>query len=275
MDLSIIIVNYKSKNKLVNCLDSIGGAELNGLDYEIIVVDNNSGDNLSNLESDYSRVELINSQKNLGMGEGNNLGIANSSGKIILILNPDTVIKNNAIPVLLDYLENNHDVGVVGPKLTYADGSLQHSCARFPKVYMPILRRTFLGEYFKNIRDRFTMNDFNHESTGEVDWLMGSCLMFRRRIVLPDGSIFEPRFDKRYFMYFEDIDLCRQVWTKGLKVIYNPRAIIVHDHARESAKYPWYLAVFLDRLARHHISSWITYFIKWGIKFNDNTYEKN
>ncbi len=275
MDLSIIIVNYKSKDKLVNCLNSITKAELGGINYEIIVVENNSGDDLGSLESHYSRLELINSSKNLGMGGGNNLGIANSSGKFILILNPDTIIKDDAIPVLLKYLEDNPRVGIIGPKLLYPDGSLQHSCARFPKVYMPILRRTFLGDYFKNIRDSFTMNDFDHESISPVDWLMGSCLMFKRKIALSDGSIFEPKFDKRYFMYFEDTDLCRQAWTKGLKVIYNSQATVIHDHARESAKYPWYLAIFLDRLAWRHINSWIKYFIKWGIKFKNNIYEKN
>lgn len=275
MDLSIVIVNYNSRDKLINCLNSIKEAELGGINYEIIVVDNKSQDDLGDLENQYSSMRLINSPKNLGMGGGNNLGIANSSGKVVLVLNPDTIIVGDAILVLFNYLESHPGVGIVGPKLLYPDGSLQHSCALFPKVYMPILRRTFLGDYFKNIRDRFTMNEFDHNSISAVDWLMGSCLMFKRNISLKDESSFALRFDKRYFMYFEDIDLCRQVWARGLRVIYNPEATIIHDHARESARYPWYLAIFLDRLAQHHIVSWFKYFIKWGINFNNNKYEKN
>jgi GT2 family glycosyltransferase len=76
-------------------------------------------------------------------------------------------------------------------------------------------------------------------------------------------------------MYFEDTDLCRTAWKNGFKVVYNPEAILIHDHARESAKYPWYLAIFLDRLAWRHIGSWVKYFLKWGIKFKDNSYAKN
>jgi len=275
MDLSIIIVNYRDKDKLVNCLNSITQLKMEGVNYEIVVVDNNSGDKLGDLEGRYDRLKLINSPRNLGMGGGNNLGIENSSGKFILVLNPDTLIKEKTIPTLLRYLENNPKVGIVGPKLLYPDSSLQYSCARFPKIYMPILRRTFLGEYFKNIRDSFCMTDFDHDSVTEVDWLMGSCLMFKRRISLDNGKIYEPKFDKRYFMYFEDTDLCREVWTRGLKVVYNPQVIVIHDHARESAKYPWYLAIFLDRLARKHINSWIKYFLKWGIRFKNKKYEKN
>ena len=155
---------------------------------------------------------------------------------------------------------------MVGPKLLYPDGLLQSSCSRFPVFFMPILRRTFLGNYFKKIRDSFTMDDFDHNSIKEVDWLMGSCLLFRKEIILDSGKVFKPYFDERYFMYFEDIDLCRQIWANGFKVVYNPEAIFVHDHMRQSAKHPWYLAIFLDRLTWDHIGSWLKYFLKWTIK---------
>ena len=107
MDLSIIIVNYKSKEKLNRCLDSIIKADLRGLNYEIILVDNNSGDDLNDLLSLFGEkvnIKLINSSKNLGMGGGNNLGIRAASGEYILILNPDTSVKDNAIIVLFNYL---------------------------------------------------------------------------------------------------------------------------------------------------------------------------
>lgn len=266
MDLSIIIVNYKSRAKLINCLDSIKDADLDGVENEIIVVDNDSGDDLNDLPARYARLKLIASSKNLGMGGGNNLGIRNSSGEAVLILNPDTIVHKAAIKTLLTYLKANPTVGLVGPKLLYPDNSLQPSCARFPIFLMPFLRRTFLGDYFKNIRDRFTMNDFDHNSIMAVDWLMGSCLMFRRTSQLASGQTFSPLFDERYFMYFEDIDICRQIWTKGLSVVYDPEGIVIHDHQRQSAAYPWYFAVFLSHLAWRHIDSWLKYFWKWGFK---------
>lgn len=267
MDLSIIIVNYKSKNKLLNCLDSLKRADFGALAHETIIVDNQSGDDLNDISARYQGTRVIISPRNLGMGGGNNIGIKEAQGEFILILNPDTVIKDRAIPILVDYLRSHAEVGMVGPKLLYPDGSLQSSCAHFPQFFMPFLRRTFLGDYFKESRDHFTMNDFDHNSIVSVDWLMGSCLLFRKKIILADGSIFFPHFDERYFMYFEDTDLARQFWEKKQKVVYNPEAIVIHDHQRQSAKYPWYLAIFLDRLAWHHIGSWLKYFIKWGFKF--------
>lgn len=266
MDLSIIIVNYKSQKKLSNCLASLATADLGGLEYEVIVVDNDSGDDLRYLAERAPSLKLINSPHNLGMGGGNNLGLDQTRGEYVLVLNPDTIIKDRAVPTLWNYLRANSAVGLVGPKLLYPDGSLQYSCARFPSFFIPVLRRTFLGDYFRKIRDSFMMADFDHNQSQKVDWLMGSCLMFKKAIKLADGSVFRPRFDERYFMYFEDTDLCRSLRTKGLAVVYNPEAIVIHDHQRESAKHPWYLALFKDKITWVHISSWFKYFIKWGFK---------
>ena len=265
MELSIIIVNYKTKEKIKRCLDSIVSSDLGNLDYEIFLVENNSGDNLNDLVADNKNIKLITSPKNLGMGGGNNLGIKAASGKYILILNPDTIVKDKAIKILLDYLKNNSDTALVGPKLLYPDGSLQYSCSRFPKLYTPILRRTFLGSFFKQSDASFMMKDFDHQSVKEVDWLMGSCLMFKKELILKNGQNFKLHFDERYFMYFEDIDLCHQVWSNGYKVVYVPEAVLIHDHYRQSAKHPWYLAIFLDRITWSHIGSWLKYFIKWNI----------
>ncbi|MFZ4632260.1 MAG: glycosyltransferase [Patescibacteria group bacterium] len=266
MDLSIIIVNYKNKNKLEVCLDSILKAEIRDISYEIIIVENNSGEDLNSLLKLSENIKLILSEKNLGMGGGNNLGIKASQGEYILILNPDTNIQGKAIEVLFKYLKNNSEVGVVGPKLLNPDSSLQYSCSRFPSFFMPILRRTFLGKYFKLDRDKFQMREFSHNEIISVDWLMGSALMFKKKLTLSDGKIYEPNFDERYFMYFEDTDLCHTFLANGFKVIYNPEAVLIHDHARESAKYPWYKAIFRDPLAREHINSWIKYFLKWGLR---------
>ncbi len=278
MNLSIIIVNYNNLEKLANCLDSFSKTNLSGLTYEIIVVDNNSKDDLRLL----SRVvdfKLINSEKNLGMGGGNNLGIKEAQANTILVLNPDTIVNGPAIMTLYNYLNENEEVGLVGPKLLYPDGSLQHSCARFPSFFIPVLRRTFLGDKFKKKRDHFMMMDFDHKSIKEVDWLMGSCLMFKKSWKFKnekgEEQEFNPMFDERYFMYFEDIDICREIKKHGKKVVYNPKVTIIHDHARDSARHPWYIAVFKDKITWIHISSWIKYFLKWGFKNNDKIYEKN
>jgi len=266
MDLSIIIVNYKSKEKLRACLESIKHDDFSDLEYEIILVENNSGDDLSDVLAFDSDIKLILSKRNLGMGRGNNLGIKEASGNYVLVLNPDTILKRPTIKILLNYIKEHQEVGLVGPKLFYPDGNLQLSCAKFPSFFVPVLRRTFLGDYFKEIRDKFTMSEFNHNSIKEVDWLMGSCLMFKREIELGEGKTFRPLFDERYFMYFEDIDLAREFKKNGFKRVYNPEAVVIHDHSRESAKHAWYIAVFKDKLTWVHIMSWFKYFIKWGFK---------
>ena len=266
MDISLIIVNYKSRNKLVACLESIKQFPPVGLSYEIIIVDNASGDELDSLVGNFSQARLIVSQKNLGMGGGNNLGIEAAKGEYVFILNPDTILKPGAVETLFGYLKANPRVGIVGPKLLNSDNSLQYSCLRFPSFFMPLWRRTFLGRYFASHSADFQMREVDHEVIQEVAWLMGSALMFKKETTLSDGSIWRPRFDERYFMYFEDIDLCRTAKSQGLKVIYNPEAVLIHDHARESAKFPWYQAIFRDSLARRHIMSWLKYFFKWGLK---------
>jgi N-acetylglucosaminyl-diphospho-decaprenol L-rhamnosyltransferase len=258
MDLSIIIVNYKSQDKVLKCLASLKKAELGGLAYEIIVVDNNSGEILSSLAAAHPELKIIKSEKNLGMGGGNNLGAKNSSGEFILILNPDTDVRGDAILKLHQYLKENKKAGIVGPKLLNPDGSLQYSCLRFPKIYTPILRRTFFGNLASRQLDDFLMKDYDHAEAREVDWLMGSCFLIRREILAKDGYIFA----EKYFMYFEDTDLCRRVKEKhNYQVVYHPLAVVIHEHNRQSAEKPWYIAPFTDKLTREHLKSWFRYFI--------------
>jgi GT2 family glycosyltransferase len=151
MDLSIVIVNYKTKDKIKSCLESIKQSDLIDINYEIIVVDNNSGDNLIDLKTQIIDFKLIQSKVNVGMGGGNNLGINEAQGPFVLILNPDIILKPQAIKILYNYIKNNPEVYIVGPKLLNIDLSLQYSCSHFPGFFTPVLRRTFLGRLFPNI----------------------------------------------------------------------------------------------------------------------------
>lgn len=261
MDISIIIVNYKSKEKTLACLKSIAEADMGGLSHEIIVVDNNSeDDSVEIIKKIYPKIRIIKSEKNLGMGGGNNLGIKTAQAEFVLILNPDTIVKKDAITILYNFIKSDKQIGIIGPKLLNPDNTLQYSCLRFPKFHTPILRRTFLGQFTKSHLDNFLMKDCNHKEIKKVDWMIGSCLMIRKNILNKINN----GFDERFFMYFEDTDLCKRAWQAGFKVVYNPLAIAIHDHARASAGKPWYL-FFFNKLSRAHIASWIKYFYKWGI----------
>jgi len=259
-----LIVNYKNKEKTLHCIESIKQADLAGLDYEMIMVDNNSADGMvEELKIRYPEVRSLQSEHNRGMGGGNNLAARGATGEFLLILNNDTLVKNDSIKKLINFYKGRHNAGLLGPKLLYPDGRLQYTCLRFPGILTPLYRRTFLGQFAKRHLERFLYTDYNHQAAKEVDWVQGSAMLIKR-------SLFEELagFDERFFMYFEDIDLCRRIWQTGLKVFYYPEAIMIHDHTRASANDSWYLAPFINRLSQIHLASWIKYFIKWKFKTN-------
>lgn len=259
MDVSIIIVNYRSREKTRNCLLSLRKAELSGISHEIILVDNSEEDDFGEaFRNEFSEAIFLRSETNGGMGSGNNLGANEAKGTFLLILNPDTVVRPDAIPRLFRTMKDREDIGIAGPKLLNPDGTLQYSCLRFPKVWTPILRRTLLGRLTPHHLGRYLMTDFDHQQMRDVDWMMGSCLLIRADFYRRAGG-----FDERFFMYFEDIDLCRRAWREGLRVVYCPDAVVVHDHARGSARARWFIAPFTSRLAREHIRSWVKYAMKW------------
>ena len=262
VDISIVIVNYKSLEKVINCINSIKSANWSSLSYEVVLVDNDSRDGIEDYMSKSNRdVRFIQTGENYGMGKGYNVGMRASKGEYLLILNPDTVVEENSIELLYEKMNNNPDIGVVGPRLLFPSNQVQKSCFKFPELLTPIYRRTGIGKIMKNKVDFFLMSDYNLSNEAEADWLMGSCLLVKKRVIEEIGY-----FDERFFMYFEDIDLCRRYKNKNYKIIYYPKATVYHHHTRASAQSPWYLAVVSNRLARIHIQSWAKYFWKW--KFN-------
>lgn len=263
MDISIIIVNYKSKGLTLNCLKSIEEADFGNLQYEVIVVDNNSGDQLEEILGwQYPKVTFIKSSVNRGMGAGNNIGLRRARGTYAVIMNPDTLAFKDTFLKLYSFMEENQKVGIVGPQQFNPDRTIQASRYRFPRILALLARRTFLGRFMfaKKAIARFLMEDIDFSKTVEVDWLLGSCLCIRNQALKKVGL-----FDERFFLYFEDTDLCRRFWEKNWKVVYYPEARIIHNHNRASADSPWY-TFFLNRASRSHLLSWLLYLAKWGMR---------
>jgi GT2 family glycosyltransferase len=284
MDLSIIILNYKQKGLVKQCLKGIVTAQPQ-LDYELIVVDNNSGDNsLAMVKKMFKPeeepanhqpplpivkplkvppIKTIQAKSNDGFATGNNLGINQARGKYVMILNPDIAVVPRALEKMVVFMETNPTVGIIGPKLINPDGSVQYSCRRFPGFLTPIYRRTIFGKlpFGKKAVDHYLMKDFDHQSNKEIDWLFGACLLLRKSVLEKIGL-----FDERFFMYFEDLDLCRRCWQAGFKVAYFSQAEMVHYHQRLSAERGGALGVF-SRGGRIHTASGIKYFAKYlGVK---------
>jgi hypothetical protein len=257
MTLSIVIVSYNSKNHLTQCLESIYTQEHN-LNYEVIVVDNASTDaSVSLVKERFPQVQLISNKVNLGFAKANNIGVEAVKGEYILFLNPDTVIQKNALKKMVNFMKENIDAGVVGPKLLNSDGSIQFSCRRFYNFRTILFRRTLLGKVFPNsqLLKYHLMADWNHNEVKEVDWVLAACLMTRRGILEKIGY-----FDEKYKMYFEDVDLCKRVKETGYKVYYYHDAVVVHHHQRESAQRFSIKTIW-------HIQSAIRFFNKYGWKF--------
>jgi len=263
MDISIVIVNYNNKGFTLNCIKSIEESAFGNLKHEIIVVDNNSDDNIGQILAwQHPKVIFIQNKNNIGMGAGNNVGLKRARGKYVVVMNPDTLAFPSTFAKLFAYMEANSNVGVVGPKQYNPDKSVQDSCYRWPSLLTPFFRRTFLGRLGLSDWEikRYLMQDYNKKTIREVDWLLGSCLFMRTSALKEVGW-----FDERFFLYFEDTDLCRRFWNKKWRVVYNPEVEIIHNHNRESARYPWY-AFFMNMASRQHIKSWWRYVIKWGFR---------
>jgi len=230
LDLSVIIVNWNVKELLRECLNSIQG-QFGGLNGEVIVVDSASSDgSQAMVKEEFPWVRLIASDENLGYPRGNNLGITASSGRHVLILNPDTVLLNNTLPVMVDYLNNHIDVGVVGPQLLNPDGSVQSSRRRFPTLLTGLFESTWLEPLVPDsLLSRYYVLDLPDDEENDVDWVTGACMMVPRRILDHVGL-----FDEAYFMYSEELDLCRRVCVAGWRIVYLPEAQVVHHVGKSS-----------------------------------------
>lgn len=259
VDVSILIVHTFEANLVRQTLRGIRRAAPR-LQYEILVMDNNPGAGLyAHLRRDFPGVRYIPMDANRGFGYAMNAGIAASTGKYVLIFNPDIIVSPGALEALHAFMEANPDVGTVGPRLDNPDGSLQHSCYRFHTPMIPVYRRTPLGMLPRGKRAvaRFLMIDDPHDAVMDVDWIMGSAMFTRRDALAKVGT-----FDDAIFLYLEDTDLCRRLWEGGWRVVYNPLVRMVHYHRRASGDGSL-LAQLFSRMTRHHIRSAIYYFRKY------------
>lgn len=264
-DVSIVIVNYKMKADIEKCLASLWpDFASDNLKVQVVVVDNASGDGVEQfLKLRYPSVRCIMLPANRGFGMATNQGIKAVDAKYYFILNPDTYFApdTHVVTKLYNWLEAHSRVGLAGPKIFYPDGSLQYSCYRFPTFWQPLFSRTKLGlkGSGKIVNDHALMKDFDHDKTQPVDWLMGSA-MFARGAALQQVGV----FDDRFFMYYEDSDLCRRFWEAGWPVYYVHDIVLTHAHGRGSAKVPGVVrAIIKNKLARVHIMSWLKYMWKW------------
>lgn len=264
-ELSIIIVHHRTPGFLKMCLTSVANScqlkASSSLSYELIIVDSMASRESKDIVKErVPGAKYFGFKNNLGFGKGVNIGIKNSTGKHILILNPDIITKDDAIGKLTEFLEKHPDVGMVGPQLRNFNDTVQRSYFSYYKPMTILVRRSFLGKIspFKKILDNFLMADTDPNKIQTPDWIMGSAMMVRREAVEKVGLM-----DERFFMYFEDVDWARRFWHNGYKVVHYPEAVMYHYHQRESKSRLGILDALFNQKTRWHIKSGIKFFIKY------------
>ena len=224
-DLSVIIVSYNTRDVLRLCLQHLHECA-EGLSLEIIVVDNASRDgSVEMLEEDHPEIQVIRSQTNLGFAGANNCAMRLARGRYILLLNSDAFLKPGALVLAVDHMDRHPNVGLAGGRLIWEDQSWQPSARAFPSVVNDFLILSGLASRFPRSRffgrPEWTWAD--PMKPAEVDWVPGAFAIIRPEVLAQTGL-----FDEAFFLYYEEVDLCRRIRTLGYKIAYWPDIVIVH-----------------------------------------------
>lgn len=231
-DVSIILVNYKTKDLTIKCIKSIY-EKTEGLDYDIYVVDNASYDGIEDLlKTNYPQVKFLQNDKNAGFGAGNNVALRVFDAKYAFLLNTDTILINNAIKILYDFLENNPNIGAAGGNLYDELGNNVHSYGNIFDL-TDLFIKTFCIRWFFPKRCK-KMADYGENKSNEcksVDFITGADLMIRKEVLDKSGI-----FDERFFMYSEEAELQYRIKKSGYQIYINPDAKIIHLHNKSPKK---------------------------------------
>ncbi len=238
---------------LVNCLASIF-ATGHRLDFEVILVNKPSDDGAEKFAEQYPALRLI-TYPTFGISKMRNVGIRNTRGRYVLILDADTEVKPGALDTLADFMDAHPRVGVAGGKTIHPDGSLEYSCKRFYTPLTILFRRTPLGRWLPNNRweRRHLMLDEDHNKPLMCDWVAGACFLMRRETIDQIGL-----FDESFYFGFEDVDWCFRARRAGWTVRYIPSATIIHHVQRKSLGF--------NRLSWEHLKSGLRFWWKHYIR---------
>ncbi len=256
--VSAIVLNYRSPRDAIRCIEALKSQTIADR-LEVLVVDNHSEDeSVGWLRARYTSdpmVRLIEERKNVGYGRGNNTALAFAKGEYVLIINPDNTLPRNGLERMLESLQNHTDAAIVGPALLYQDGGIRPSARQFPSIIDLFRKRFFPQTWQKNYEQWLeTVKDKNEV---EVDWLVGACLLMRTELLKSLGG-----FDPRYFLFFEDIDLCRRVHLLGKKVLYLPSIHVLDRRDRLSGSTVF--SLLGRKMTWVHLVSAVRYFRKWS-----------
>ncbi len=227
---------------------------------DILVIDNHSDDDsigiIRNRLSHLPHVRILETAENIGYGNGNAIGMKQAATPYVLIINPDNELQPDALEIMLKVMESDSTIGIAAPKLIHEDGTVRDSARSFPRLFDTIIKRTFLSSIFRKRMDFYLQRHFDTNAARDVDWVVGACILIRSELLQKIGG-----FDPRFFLFFEDMDLCRRCWNAGFRVRYVPEAV-AGDRKRRLSE-GGVLSVLLKKTGRIHAISAVQYFWKW------------
>lgn len=231
MDISVIIVNWNVRDFLRKCLGSLYNFTRDA-QFEAIVVDNASTDGSADMvAAEFPQVRLIRNSSNLGFAAANNIGLKEAKGSLVLFLNPDTEITDNAPGKMAAFMYAHPGASAIGCRLVYPDGLLQHTTRHFPSVFTDLMAKMYLEWSFpkSGLFNYYHMGLWGHDRLREVDVPFGACLLVRKDVLERLGGM-----DERFFMYYDEIDLCHRIKKGGGKIYFVPDITVIH-HANKSS----------------------------------------
>ncbi len=250
MELSIIIVNWNTRQLLAACLRSIYATQYaiqHDLSCEIFVVDNASADGSVDMVAlQFPQVKLIENRENVGFARANNQALRLSQGRYILLLNSDTIVQPAALATLVDFMGQHPSAGALGPRLLNADGTLQPSCYPLLTPGREFWRLLFLEPLVH--RATYNMAQWNKDTPRQVEVIKGACLLLRRTALEQVGML-----DERYFMYSEELDLCYRLLAAGWRLYWIPQAQVVHfgEASSKQIAEEMYLQLYRSKIQFH------------------------
>ena len=261
MDLSIIIVSWNVKEKLKENLQALYNSQ-GDFQFEVLVVDNNSGDgSAAMVKTDFPQVQLMAKAENLGFAVANNQALKQARGEFILLLNPDMLLKPNTLADTLNWAKNNPQATVTGIKLLDGEGKIIKQVRRWPTLLDQLAIIWKLPHLFPAVVNKYLISDFNYETAARVDSIRGAYFLINRAAYKKISGQEQPLLDERYFVWFEEVDFCRQVYKSGGEVWYTPEASAV-DYVGQSFR-----QLKLGQSQKYFRASMLKYFQKWGKKW--------
>jgi GT2 family glycosyltransferase len=256
VDITISLVSFNQRYDLERLLPSLSNATVN-VRAEVLLVDCNSNDGtVQFVHEHYPKVNVYINPKRAGYGENHNVNLERAKGRYFTIMNSDMIVGPDVFSCLAKFMNEFHDVGVVSPKILNEDYTIQGLNKRYPTIYDLFIRRfipTFLMPLFKSRLDYYEMRDIGYDDICDVLFLSGAFMFCRTELLKQLGG-----FDTKYFLYFEDADLCHRV-QKTHRTVYCPSVDVVHCWKREAHK-NWLFTYYF-------VYSAFLYFNRWGYKF--------